>query len=129
MTEPPGDGGIDPQEVAHGITEFEPLSSEEAGTVAPIAKLPPAPETEPYNAQEYLDKTRSRVAFRLIWILIGVLFFGFVLLLIALLVGIDKIANIGSTYLAVFSSIITLVSAATGFYFGQSQGGSGKDGS
>ena len=126
--DPPGDGGTDPQAVARGITEFEPLSSEEAGTVEPIAELHPAPKTEPYNAQKHLDETRSQVAFRLIWILVGVLLFGFALLLIAIDAGADKIANIGPTYLAVFSSIITLVSAATGFYFGQS-GGSGKDGS
>ena len=125
MTQPPGDGGTDPQAAgpANRAPESESPPKEEVQLERLVEKL------ENYNAQKDLAKVRSRVAYCLIGILAGVLLFGFVLLLTTRLTGVDKIANIGPTYLAVVSNIITLVSAATGFYFGQSQGSSGKDGS
>lgn len=125
MTQSPGDGGTDPQVagLANSAPESESLSQEEV-RIVPILK-----EYKPYNAQKHLAEVRARITFRLIWILVGVIFSGVTLFLTAILTGVDKIANIGPTYLAVFSSTVTLVSAATGFYFGQSQGDSGKDGS
>ncbi len=132
----PGPGALGPgdpaapttlsTEIASDVTEFEAVSPANVPPGPIVQDVSVSPTVEPYNPVENLDKVRSQLAFRLIWTLVGVIVAGVVLLLTAPLTGVDKIANIGTTAVTVFSSMVTLVSAATGFYFGQSQSGGGK---
>lgn len=111
-------------QLAAAVPEFEAVSPDQAAAGPSIVQdINADPKVEPYDAQQNLDNVRSKLAFRLIWILVGVLAVGAVLLVTAPLTGVDKVANVATTALTVFTSIVTLVSAATGFYFGQSQPG------
>ena len=101
------------------MPEFEAVPVDHSAEGPPVVKdLSITPKTEPYN----LDRVRAQLAFRLIWILVGVIAAGIVLMATAQWTDVDRIANIGSVALTVFTSIVTLVSAATGFYFGQGGG-------
>jgi hypothetical protein len=109
------------------VPEFESAPDPVAAGNQGISTLTPEPPLEPYNPQKKLDEVRARLAFRLLWVLIGVIAGGFLLLLTLRWTGIAQITDIRPTFLIVFSNIVTLVSAATGFYFGQQSTGGGSN--
>ena len=111
-----------------GNAEFEPIPDEQLSDAqfADISTLLRGPELEPYNPSQALDKARIRVAMWLLRVLILVIVLNAVLLSTARLTGI-AIDDVRSLFETMFGSMVTLVSAATGFYFGTRVNDSGGD--
>ena len=115
-----GLGDDDPAEL-----ELIPPNSEDTSPVlGPImGELSGPPDTVPFDADRYLAEARWRLAKSLLQVLVLV-----VVLTVAFL-GTSRwtklgVENLRSVFEVMFGSIVTLVSAATGFYFGTGQGGS-----
>jgi hypothetical protein len=113
------------QGLVRNVPEFAPSDSDSASSNI-ISTLSGPPPKEPYNAQKKLDEVRARLAFRLVWVLIGVIAAGLAILFTLPWTGIGNIVDIRPTFELVFSGILTLVSTATGFYFGQQSTNSGS---
>jgi len=93
---------------------------------ADIRTLSRGPELELYNPSQALDKARIRVAMWLLRVLILVIALNAILLATSGLTGI-AIDDVRAMFETMFGSMVTLVSAATGFYFGTRVNDSGSD--
>ncbi|SNQ48618.1 conserved hypothetical protein [Frankia canadensis] len=85
-------------------------------STAPAPGLPTI-EAAPYDPQERLDSVRSYIAFSLIGLLALVVLCSFALLATAHWTHLT-LQEVRPLIEVIFSSVTTLVSAATGFYFG-----------
>lgn len=73
----------------------------------------------PFNPEQQLAKVRARLAYSLLGVLVGVIVLGAAVLFTLPWTGVADIVDIRPTFELVFTGILTLVSSATGFYFGQ----------
>ena len=92
-----------------------------------IGTLERAPKFKPYNPNEALDEARIRVAMWLLRVLVLVIILNTTLLATGKFTGIS-FNDVRAVFETMFVSMVTLVSAATGFYFGTRVGESNTPG-
>lgn len=107
------------------VPEFSPLTAEEVGGTAEavravkenlIADLP-STATTTWNPEQHTAVTQAKIAFRLIWVLVGVIAVGAVLLATSKWTGL-KAENVSDFFGVAFGAVVTLATAATSFWFG-----------
>jgi hypothetical protein len=112
-------GSVDRQENAEIEETLD--ATVDAGKPAPGLSTPEVAGN--YDPGRYQDATRSYIAYWLLGLLTLMVVGGFGMLLIVPEVTFDDLKSILEL---VFGPIVALVSAATGFYFGAQQPGTGK---
>lgn len=90
------------------------------GTVRPsitITSVEPRVKEEVWDPDEHAAKVQSKLAFRLIWVLAGVLLGGAALLSTTKWTGLAS-KDVTSFFGVAFAAVVTLTTAATSFWFG-----------
>jgi hypothetical protein len=95
---------------------------DETDSQPPQAGLGYVEVSRPYDPQQQLDAVRARLAFSLVGLLTIAITGAFVLILTARTTGVGP-DTVKTIIEIVITPIVTLVSAATGFYFGTNLSG------
>ena len=125
---PENDGIAEPRTSAapperHDNAEIQETLDATVGAGKPAPGLSTPEVTGNYDPGRYQDATRSYIAYWLLGLLTLMVAGGFGMLLIVPTVTFE---NLKSILELVFGPVVALVSAATGFYFGAQQSGTGK---
>lgn len=87
--------------------------------VASLLGVEPPSDEGPWNQERQREGVRGRLSQHLLWLLTGLVASGILLLALARYTQVPA-AELRSFFEVVFIPVVTLVSAATGFYFGTS---------
>jgi hypothetical protein len=98
--------------------EFSPVTVDDLPVIETIK---PATRTERWDPEQHRAFTQSRVTFTLIWVLIAVLILGAALLSTTRWTGITA-QDVSDFFGVAFAAVVTLVTAATSFWFGTEHG-------
>jgi hypothetical protein len=104
--------------------EFGPVTADDLTREPIIGTIKPGRDdikTEAWNPDQFTAFTQSRVTFRLIWVLGGVLVLGAALLSTTPLTKITA-QDVTDFFGIAFGAVVTLVTAATSFWFGTERG-------
>lgn len=103
--------------------EFSPVTVD---TLPVIETIKPATRTERWDPEQHRATTQSRVTFLLVWVLISVLILGAALLSTTRWTGITA-QDVSDFFGVAFAAVVTLVTAATSFWFGTEFGRRDQD--
>src|SRR5712691_7666091 len=104
---------ITPSPPGNGPPTSQPLNlvSTEPPPVVEVSRV--APQGEPFDPEPHREIIRGKIALRLLWMLAGVLLLAF----ISMWFKMDS-EVLRTVLTIIFGPLVTLVSAATGFYYG-----------
>ena len=107
--------GINPSPLAEDSVDL----SGETPSVVEQESIPTPPSTAPvpYDPEPDREVIRGKIALRLLWMLAGVLLLAFISIWLSKWLGMD-IETLRTVLTIIFGPLVTLVSAATGFYYG-----------
>ena len=103
------------------VPEFKPAPR---GERADIEDISPRVKERNWDPDEHAQKVQAKLAFRLIWVLSGVLLGGAAVLCTTRWTDL-KTADVTNFFAVAFGAIVTLATAATSFWFGSQKGRSG----
>ncbi len=102
-----------------GAEEFERIQDD----ATPVIKtLSARARTKAWNPEEYSMQTQARLAFRLIWVLVGVLVGGAAMFTTTRWTGLMT-KDVTAFFGIAFGAVVTLTTAATSFWFGSLRSG------
>lgn len=96
------------------VPEFSPLPP---GAETEIASVQPKTKEPTWNPDQYTASVQSKLAFRLIWVLVGVLLGGAALVSTTKWTGL-AVKDVTNFFGVAFAAVVTLATAATSFWFG-----------
>ena len=102
---PPDEGSVDlSREIPSGVEQQS-------------SPTPPSTGSVPYDPERDREAMRGKIALWLLCMLAGVLLLAFISIWLKNLIGMD-IEMLRTVLTIIFGPLVTLVSAATGFYYG-----------
>ncbi len=100
-----------------GVEEFEKIELHPGEATSVVHNFTPKAKTKAWNPDEYTMQTQARLAFRLIWVLVGVLVGGAAIFTTTRWTGLAT-KDVTDFFGIAFAAVVTLTTAATSFWFG-----------